>query len=627
MNIGWYYSDELCPSDELVDKFADSKFGIDRWSSFAREIIQNSLDAQDDDNKPVEVEFNLNKELSLKEIPGGEKIKDILEKCMNAATNRQTKNSYRKGLEVLNKNKIYCLKISDKNTKGVMTGRDAAWGAFVFDEGKSIKQRPGSAGSHGVGKKVPFIISTCNTVFYATKNKYLQNGEEKSDCLVQGKTTLISWKDDDGKRKNSKGWYGIINPDISDPKNVVQPINSLEYNEINPYFVRKEEYGTDVIIIGSNIYDNEEEIKGYIISAVLENYFVAILANKLIVNVFGEKISRENFNSMVNKYYVEQAETKNNLLGCLRVYGDEPDSEKEIYDDKCNYLGKIKIYFRLGNEYNKKYYTIVRSHGMRITDYRVNKASQPYTAVVLIEGKELNDLLASLENAAHDSFIVKDENMDIDSRAVYAIEKVQENVRNYVIEKTKIDEQKGQDIESLNNIITIPGIVSSIKQKSTLPTIKRNILTKKGKGEKSKDYEGKTSAGGENRKTKKKGTGNKPAKKGDQFDSTLYEDYIMEPIFIKLEKKYELKFSISDEIKKAEIKIYSINSEGKKDDSINDYIESVNIDGQRRKCEKGKVKDVFLKKDETICIEINLKKNVTYQLAAEIFQEEKNYYE
>ena len=328
MNIGWYYSDELSPSDELVDKFADSKFGIDRWTSFAREIIQNSLDAQDDDNKPVKVVFDLNKELTLSDIPGGERIKDILEKCMNIATNKQTKSSYKKGLEVLNREKVYCLKISDKNTKGVMTGRDQAWGAFVFDEGKSIKQRPGSAGSHGVGKKVPFIISSCNTVFYATKNKYKQNGEEKSDCLLQGKTTLISWKDDDGKRKNSKGWYGIIDNETTNHKNAIQPINPLEYDEINPYFVRKDEYGTDVIIVGSNIYDNEDEIKGYIINAILENFFVAIIENKLVVTVFDEEISSGNFATMVNKYYNEQIDTKNNLVDCLNVYKEEADSEK-----------------------------------------------------------------------------------------------------------------------------------------------------------------------------------------------------------------------------------------------------------------------------------------------------------
>ena len=53
--------DELSPSEELVDKFADSKFGMDKWTSFSREIIQNSLDARDDENAPVEVVFDLNK--------------------------------------------------------------------------------------------------------------------------------------------------------------------------------------------------------------------------------------------------------------------------------------------------------------------------------------------------------------------------------------------------------------------------------------------------------------------------------------------------------------------------------------------------------------------------------------
>ena len=32
----------------------------------------------------------------------------------------------------LNKPYVYCLKVSDSNTKGVETGRDSAWGAFVF---------------------------------------------------------------------------------------------------------------------------------------------------------------------------------------------------------------------------------------------------------------------------------------------------------------------------------------------------------------------------------------------------------------------------------------------------------------------------------------------------------------
>ncbi len=53
------------------------------------------------------------------------------------------------------------LKVSDYNTKGVcqsIKGKDA-WEALVINEGESIKESRNSGGSHGVGKKAPFIMS------------------------------------------------------------------------------------------------------------------------------------------------------------------------------------------------------------------------------------------------------------------------------------------------------------------------------------------------------------------------------------------------------------------------------------------------------------------------------------
>lgn len=623
MNSGWYYSNESSASDELVDKFADSKFGIDRWSSFAREIIQNSLDAQDDEKSPVEVTFELNKLLALNDIPDGETIKYVLGQCAERATNKQTKSAYLKGLDILSKDKVYCLKISDKNTKGVKTGRDEAWGALVFDEGKSIKQRPGSAGSHGVGKKVPFIISSCNTVFYATKNKYNDNGEEKSDCLVQGKTTLINWIDSNGNRKHSKGWYGLIDENAIDSKNAIMPIDVLKENRVHPFFKRTDEYGTDVIIIGTNIYENESEIKQYIISAILENFFVAILESKLVVSVFGEEITANNFHNMVNKYYIESGDNKNNLIGCLRVYDGDPSWSEAIADKNGKELGKIYIYFGVGNEHNKKYYTIVRSHGMRIKDNRVNKASQPYTAVVFIEGKDLNETLAVLENAAHDDFVTQDENMEIDKDAIWAYDRIRSVVSSYIEKMTKIDSTVGQEIEGLNNIITLPGVISSVKKKTGQPEVKRNSVSSRGKGSKSKDYkQGKNGAGEGNKKRKSNKGKNKPAKKGGEIESILYDEYNVEPIFMKTNSEYILKFSVSEDINKADLLIRSINSEGKYDDSISDYIESVVIDGTRRKCMSGRVTGISLKKEKLYSISVILKNNVTYQLSADLFVKE-----
>ncbi len=619
MSVGWYFSEDLSPSDELVDKFADSKFGIDRWSSFAREIIQNSLDAQDNEYAPVEVEFDLNKTLTINEIPGGSRTKEILSRCKEAATNKQTKNSYKVGIDVLSKDFVYCMKISDKNTKGVRTGREEAWGALVFDEGKSVKQRPGSAGSHGVGKKVPFIISSCNTVYYATKNKYIIDGSLKSDCLFQGKTMLISWIDEDGKRRNSKGWYGAVNED-ADPKNRVFPVDENELDNIHPYFIRKDEFGTDVIIVGVNIYEYEDEIKTQIISAILENFFVAILNNKLVVTVFGELINQANFEKVVRKYYKSHNEAKNGLEGCLRVYNGQPEKIVEINDEIGGILGTIHIYFGLGNEHNKKYYTVVRSHGMRITDYRLNKAGQPYTAVVYVEGIKLNELLSSLENAAHDAFVVKDENMEIDSQAINALEKIKKEVSDFILEMTSIDDKEGQTIDGLSNIITIPGTVAAVKKKNSIPSVKKNNVSTKGKGSKSKDYkDGKTGYGESDKKKKTKSGKSKPAKKGGDLDSILYEKYFVDPFFIKGNKEYILKFQVQDNLKNVEVKFSSINSEGKKDDTVCDFIESVYIGNTRYKVNKGKLMNISVKKDELYEIFIKLNRDVTYHMSAELF--------
>ena len=87
MNLNWFFSKELSPSNVLVDKFADSKFEIDRWTSFAREIVQNSLDAQDDPSIPVKIVFDLNKTLTIQDIPGGSETLEILKKSFKAAEN------------------------------------------------------------------------------------------------------------------------------------------------------------------------------------------------------------------------------------------------------------------------------------------------------------------------------------------------------------------------------------------------------------------------------------------------------------------------------------------------------------------------------------------------------------
>ncbi|MGN1295426.1 MAG: hypothetical protein ACI4U5_03370, partial [Bacilli bacterium] len=230
-----------------------------------------------------------------------------------------------------------------------------------------------SGGSHGVGKKVPFIISGVNTVFYSTKNS--------TDELFEGKTSLVNWTENE-KTYDFEGWFGEIDCENSNRRERVKPINLCESDyDIDNFFVRREKKGTNVIIVGVDFNSDYEEAKRRIINAVMENFFVAIDSEKLICNVFGQEINKSNFDDVLKKYYITSAknfkrmeEYKNiqngNLNNYYRVYCGTPYK----FDLEHNNIvyGFAEIYFDLGNDKMKKYYCIAREMGMKIKDVPLN---------------------------------------------------------------------------------------------------------------------------------------------------------------------------------------------------------------------------------------------------------------
>lgn len=617
MAYRWYFNDELSPSDELVDKFADSKFGMDKWTSFSREIIQNSLDARDDYNKPVEVVFDLNKGLTLQDIPGGEYIRDVLVSCAKKATNRQTKQAYNKGIEILDKMFVYCLKVSDYNTKGVETGRDKAWGAFVFDEGVSVKQRPGSAGSHGVGKKVPFIISTCNTVFYATKNKYMVEETEHSDMLVQGKTTLINWEDEDndGKRKSPKGWFGKINEQTDSPKNKILPVTNEEINELNPYFIRKDRFGTDVIMVGVNAYDTEEKIKRTIISSILENFFVAIKEGTLKVNVFGEKIDANNngVEKAFAQWYTPTEALHNSLNDLLKIYSSDPESIPVKKDGEL--IGNIELYFQDSSEMNRKYYTVIREHGMKICEYRINKADKAFSAIAVIKGEKINTLLSELENAAHDTFVTSDEDMDLNPEALKALRFTKEAIEDYIVHNTQIDDGEDQTIDGLYDMLAIPGFTPKIAKKESRTSVRRNKVNRKKKREpNATNPQTPTTPSEPNIPTE--------PKKRKVKTEKLYNTYALAPVLLKNGEGYLLRVQVKHDMKDCEFRIRSINSDDKVDNSIADILVSAYDNKKKYKVVDGCISKIKLNKNEVYELQIKTSREIRYRLTTELWYKE-----
>ncbi len=629
----WYFTKTTSPKNVGVDKYADSKFGLDKWNSFTREIIQNSLDARDDSGNPVMVRFSL-QEMPLNQMPGGDTIKKVIESCLNMKdTNPQTRAMYENAQKIINQLTIQFLKISDENTNGTTSGIDDGWGALVYDEGVSKKNRPGSAGSHGVGKKVPFMISGINTVFYSTKND--------KESLFEGKTSYINF-DMDGETYDPEGWYGEVDDSEKDRRKKVLPIIINEDTSIDDFFLRKEKKGTDVIIAGVEISNQLEESKKKIINSILENFFVAILEDKLVCDVFGVEVSKDKFIEVMNKYY--QTNRKNfskieeyknvfngNLRDYYRVYCDEPVKFPLEYQGTI--YGYVNLFFDKGNEKNKKYYCIVREHGMKIQDRQVSNAETAFSAVALITDVDnpsldpksrINGLLSSRENAAHDDFVIEDEKIPCEERTKALIESMYKQIEEYIISQTVIDVSDETPLEGLDDMISMPSILSkaNLNRASSVKKKNKKKANKKGDAQRAKNYdEGNGGSGDGDKAHKKKGQRN-PAKEGSDFEANLLKNYTMEPVFFKVGNKYVLKFATSEDVKSAIIRVQAMSVDGKIT-FVKNLIKSATRNGKKLNVNGYFIEKLKLKKDEINVLEIQIRDGLDYSLDCDISAEVK----
>ena len=453
-NWKWNFSKKNEPDYKLVDSFSDSKFNINCVASFTREIIQNSLDAKNKDiTAPVGVKFEIKKVESSK-IPGLEDIINVLKKSLLNLKHSETINKFKRAIENLEKDEIEVLKISDFNTLGMSR---KSWDALLFKEGVSDKQNDSSAGRHGVGKKASFLMSLCNTVYYATKNV-------SNEMFFSGKSVLVDWKDNinDNDWYSRTGWFG------KKSDNSITYLENQDINEIDSYFVRKNQYGSDVIVLAPRIVDEDYDLERLIINSVLENFYIGLCENKLIVNVNKVEITQKNVNKILEQYYIDKF-TKQGIAGSNITYGLLKDF-KNAYIENCKNPVKIEIselnshldlYITLNVEKAKKYYSFYRDHGMKIKDERYSEADRAFAAIVVARGQGINEFLLNLENAAHDDFIV-DENLNKDEKE--KIKRTLSYIRDmigYQIKKlTKLDLSDEIELNELNEIIDNPGEIS-----------------------------------------------------------------------------------------------------------------------------------------------------------------------
>lgn len=509
---GWYFPKDFNQKTETSDQFIDSKFALDPWNFFTREIIQNSLDASDGSGKPVIVQFEL-KEKPLERIPGGERIKEIIDICSKATEHDQTKHAYKNAVNKLNKLLIPCLKVADFNTTGIdenFQNSDGQivnrWKKLLNDIGSGSKNSKQSAGSHGLGKKTSFLVSSINTVFYSST--FLKRGSPNTTTtLFQGRSILISWKSEDGQRNVMDGWFGNNDEkrditDVSEPFRFDRALSGsqsqLSESTIDEFFVRGSEIGADVIIPAPRFDNNTEflETKQKILISVIENFFLGIIEGKLEVDVFGVQINAANIYQVSNEIYqnnnikfrkVNNSLVHGNLINLQNAYlnGEKFTLDFDFENEK---IGEIEIFFLKENTENKKYYSLYRTHGMKIQDQPIFTAESPFSAIVVIRGDDFNEALRRIENPAHDDFetegkFLGSENSVMDKSA-RIVKEMRNKIRSFFLEKTKLPVTDEYELEV--PYLSLEGNSSKLLErpiKFTVPKPHRNVKGIDGKND------------------------------------------------------------------------------------------------------------------------------------------------
>lgn len=357
-------------------------------SSLTREICQNSLDAGRG-NKPVRLEF-LQTEITKESFPGYDMLKKYMYDAKTYWEERDNKKSiefFKNACDILESNHIPILRISDFNTTGLVGSDDpkenSPWFSMVCSEGISNKSGSNS-GSFGIGKSSIYAASSLRTVFFNTKDV-----EEKK--AVQGVSKLTTFITNNEK-KYGHGFYGEVQPDGS-----TSCCDSIK--EIEQIYTRNES-GTDIFIMGFNNFSNWKDT---VIISLLEYFLLAICNDELQVKVQDLIVSKINVKSLLEKY----KDFPNGCLSAFNYYQVLCSDEEEYINENLinNVSGSVKLKVKIFKDtLSNRTVLMSRSNGMKLFDKNRISSSIQFSAILTMEGDELSQYFARMEDPTHSSW-------------------------------------------------------------------------------------------------------------------------------------------------------------------------------------------------------------------------------
>ena len=367
--------------------------GTELLDNLAREICQNSLDAKDPDScDPVTVEFKLTT-IQKEDHPF---LREYSEYLKGGKRFWQDKNDKRvmqfldRAEKIIAENQIKVLSASDYNTTGLI-GSDCGmmessiWSALVNSDGISDKSED-AGGSYGIGKNAPFACSDLSLVFY---NTYAKDNKKAMEGVARAATLM----DDNNELTQAIGHY---RSDVG-----YKPITEDIACTMRDKFARNR-YGTDIIIVGCNSFiEKNRDWQDKLVQAVLHHFLLAIKEKKLIVKVETDVINNETLPVLIEKY--KNANTNSFLTSNFYETLLSPEGGiiyKSIIDEN-----DLEIYLKSKPEYKRRTAKF-RSSGMLVWEHRKH-TYQNFTAVIVVRGRNLNEILRKTEPPKHNIWDAK----------------------------------------------------------------------------------------------------------------------------------------------------------------------------------------------------------------------------
>lgn len=348
------------------------KGNLDRY--LARELIQNSLDARLNLNKPVHVKFEI-LEFDRSKIPSMDDLAATLQRCAEYwSDDEKALAFFEAAAQLAAQPRLKALKVGDYNTTGVAgsdTDRSKNWYHLIRCAGSSSKWG-GEGGSFGIGKNAPFAASRLRTVLYST----LSDGA----CAFQGVATLVSHKLPDGTTAQPTGFLG------GDAGESIRTLGHI------PHDFRRTEKGTDIVLLeypATPLWQND------LIHSILENFWPAIEFGDLTVTVGDQTIDKSNLSALIEEFSGQEDFTAHFYYKAYKL-------RSQAFHDNLPRLKEVSLYLYAEDMDLPKQICMVRKTGMVIYKRGYLRSVVPFCGVFVCRNDTGNALLREMEPPRHD---------------------------------------------------------------------------------------------------------------------------------------------------------------------------------------------------------------------------------